>query len=406
MIFSKKLFYYYFTVSAFYLSIFLPILTGIIRKMIPSLELYFQLILQGYIYIVPLYLVLFLKLNTKRMLLVALLYLYLFSTQFFTDYGSLSGFLLGFKSLVLLFLYIPILQYLVENDYDFPEKIERHIKVIFFAALFVCSFEIMARYISNAYYQQAYEWFLSLSNLGGGVTLKYSRPIGITLNIHFQAMIFALAVIYYFIYKKYFFVFIFLFALFLIAVKTWVIGLTLVLVLFYLKDIYKIRFKYLVLSLVGIYLVGLFFYAQVEHYKSQTEISSYGVQTMSGLWLGSFDVIVDSILPHGFTTEEDRLSKLPYNVRVAGDAFLIFYIYSIGTFGVILYVLITYYTIFKKSIYTPIVFLSLFAMIHTNPMQIVGIFIMVLYFGMYYIVQNRKKCTELPNINVFKDTSV
>jgi hypothetical protein len=390
MIFHKKLFIYYFSVSAFYLSIFLPILTGITRKFLPSLEMYVQLIFQGYIYLVPMFLVLFLKLNTVRMLLVGLLYIYLLSTQFFADYSSFIGFLLGFKSLVLLFLYIPIIQYLMESDSNFPTKIEKHIKVIFFAALLVWAFEFMARYIAHPYYQHAYEWFLSLCDLGNGMTLKYSRPIGITLNTHFQAMIFASAAIYYFIYKKYYFVFIFLFALFITAVKTWIIGLALVFVLFFAKNISRFNLKYLLMTFIMIYVVSIFFNDQVEHYKSQTEISSYGVQTMSGLWLGSFDVMIDSIIPYGFTTEKDRLFNLPHTVRDSGDAFLIFYTYTIGTFGAILYVLITYYTILKKSIYTPIVFLSLFAMIHTNPMQVVGIFIMVLYFSMYYIVENRK----------------
>lgn len=109
------------------------------------------------------------------------------------------------------------------------------------------------------------------------------------------------------------------------------------------------------------------------------------------LWVNAFDFFINSIIPTGFLTDEDRLAHIPQEIIFYNDIPVLFLGYMIGSFGLILYMVVIYYNILQKSTYTPIVILSLCSLIHAYYLNNIGIFIMITYFGMYFIIENHRK---------------
>jgi hypothetical protein len=396
---------YLFLITSLYGSMFLPILQGLSRKLGPNYLLGINLLLQGYIYLLPLVFIFFTKLKTKQFALISLFFIYIALSQPFTDYSSLSSFFNGYRTYLAVLFYIPIVYHLIRNDETFDVKIERHIKKLFLITLGIFLFEVFSRYVHN----DLYHWFLSLA-LHQNLAMPYSRPIGVGLDIHMQGIILAFAVFYFFIHKNYTLSYLFFFILFLSGIKTWLIAVITVSVIYFLIYITKLDKKVLLNHFVLLFLIFIssfiLFYPQIVHYQVQLSSSSYVVTYMINLWVNSFNFLISSIIPVGFLSDTDRLSPIMHKINIFSDISILYFGSMIGTFGLLLYMIISYYHILKKSKYTPIVLLSLFSLVHTYYLNHVGIFIIFTYFTLYYIIENRKKCAEMPNINVFKDTSV
>lgn len=390
MILRRNRILYVFLITSFYISLFLPIIEGLFRHLGESYLMYIKALTQGYIFLLPLFIILLTDLHTKRFYLIILLFFYTTLSQIFAEYASLISVLQGCKSFFAVLLYIPIVYHLVCHDVLFQEKIEKHIKIVFIVSVIILYFEIFSRYIHNDLYQ----WFISLAyyeSLG----IAYSRPIGIGLDIHMQGIILSSAIFYYFIHKKYLLSLLFFFALFLSGIKTWLIGVLFLGLVYFLISCRYLKItsilKFLFTLFCTIVIIVYFFEAQIEHYIDRLSPSSDVASYMAKLWLNAFDFFINSIIPTGFLTDEDRLAYIPQEIIFYNDIPVLFLGYMIGSFGLILYMVIIYYNILQRSTYTPIVILSLCSLIHAYYLNNIGIFIMITYFGMYYIIENYKK---------------
>lgn len=399
MIPSKDKLLYLFLIISIYSSIFLPILQGLSRKLGPTYLLYMNILVQGYIYILP-FLLMFLIKPTKQFILIVLLLIYIGISQIFTDYASLSSFFNGYRTYLAVLCYIPIIYHLINHYESFDIKIERHIKILFLITSCIFLFEFFSRYLHN----DLYLWFLSLATYKV-LALPYSRPLGIGLDIHMQGTILAFATFYFFINKDYKLSFFFFFILFLSGIKTWLIGVTAISMIYYiiymttnsfkkvfhilliLRSIYIVFYSQILLILFSTYLLV---YPQMIHYQLQLSPSSYVATYMTYLWVNSFDFIIASIIPVGFLSDPDRLSSALHTINAYNDIPILYFGAMIGTFGLLLYMIILYYHLLQKSKYTPLLILSLFSLVHTYYLNQVAIFIIFTYFSLYYIIQNKK----------------
>lgn len=390
MIFSRNRILYLFLITSFYISLFLPIIEGIFRQLGESYLTYIKVLTQGYIFLLPLLVILLTSLHTKRFYLIIALFFYTIMSQIFTEYASFISIFQGYKSFFAVLLYIPIIYHLVCYDVLFKDRIEKHIKIVFIVSVAILYFEILSRYIHN----DLYHWFISLAYYDS-LGIAYSRPIGIGLDIHIQGIILSSAIFYYFIHKNYSLSFFFFFALFLSGIKTWLIGVVFIGGIYFLiycgslklKSIIKFLFVLFCTLFAALY----FFEAQIEHYIDRLSPSSDVATYMTMLWVNAFEFFINSIIPSGFLTDEDRLTHIPLEIIFYNDIPVLFLGYMIGSFGLILYMVIIYYNILQRSTYTPIVILSLCSLIHAYYLNNIGIFIMVTYFGMYFIIENHRK---------------
>ena len=384
-IFKKNYMIYLFLIASLYLSILLPIISGLGRLVHPTLSFFILLIVQGFIFILPLIVLTLIKLNTVRGLLIISLFIYLVIIQITVEYFDLRDFLFGVKNIFGSLLYIPIVYHLIVNYEQFSFKIEKHIRYIFIITLSILYFELISARISNP----LHSFFMLLAEnkelLGG-------RPLGIMLNIHYQGIILGMAAIYYFINKKNILVILIVLGLVLSNIKTWTIALLFVIVYYSLKNMYRLNIKYFLIIVFGIlvFMAALltFFSGVVDHYIGNLSASSSSINLMKSLWFSVFDVALNTFFPVGFFSQSD-VSLQYSDLMNYSDAFFVFNIFQVGIVGMIIYLFIMYHTLFRKNKYSYIVLLSLFSIIHTNPLLIPGILIIVVYFGYYYILEDK-----------------
>lgn len=369
---------YYILLLGLYLSIFLPIIRGLFRKIDHSVEIIVQVVAQSLIYFPPILIFFFINSNNLRTFFIIIILIYICFVQFFTPYFLVSDLFFGIKNYFGSLLYIPIVHYLIINYQNFNIKIEKHIKIIFIITVSIILFETIAPdSLNNLFRSLAYND-------------QFTRSLGIMLNVHHQGLILGMAVIYYFINKRFFLVILTLILLILSNVKTWTIALAITAVLYFIKDILKIKIKIIFLILilaVGLflfYLIG-FFDSVISHYLGAFGAKSYSIDLMTSLWLETIDIISNSLIPIGFFSQAEQTGYGGYSEYMTyADVFYLLLILETGVIGAFLYFLIVYYPLLKKNKYSPIVFLSLFSMLHTNPLIVPGILIMVTYFGYYY----------------------
>lgn len=390
MTLSRNRILYLFLITSFYISLFLPIIEGIFRQLGESYLTYIKVVIQSYIFLLPIFVILLTNLHTKRFYLIITLLFYTIISQIFTEYASFISIFQGYKSFFAVLLYIPIVYHLVCYDVLFKDRIEKHIKIVFIVSVTILYFEIFSRYVHN----DLYHWFISLAYYDS-LGIAYSRPIGIGLDIHMQGIILSSAIFYYFIHKKYSLSLLFFFALFLSGIKTWLIGVVFLGLIYFLIYCRSLKLtsilKFIFALFCTILIILYFFEAQIEHYIDRLSPSSDVASYMTMLWVNAFDFFINSIIPTGFLTDEDRLAHIPQEIIFYNDIPVLFLGYMIGSFGLILYMVIIYYNILQKSTYTPIVILSLCSLIHAYYLNNIGIFIMITYFGMYFIIENHRK---------------
>ncbi|MBE0497229.1 MAG: hypothetical protein IBX45_12495 [Campylobacterales bacterium] len=384
---KRDRFFSIFVITAMYIALFQNIILGVALELNTLMHYGLKGLIQFYIFIIPLVMVFFVQTCIKRFHLVILLFLYIFITQMFTEYASMHGAFIWYKTFLAALLYIPIIHHLMKAKTRFSLNFEKHFRNVLLLSGAIFFFEVISRYVPS----RIYFWFLSLAEYQENA-IPFSRPLGIGLDIHLQGILFAYAIVYFFINREFIKAYIFLFMLFLSGIKTWLIAIVFIGALFFAKILISGKVKKVVFLSFGAFALGfvctiLVFNAQVEHYVSQLSSASYVRNYMSALWFNSFSFMVESIFPQGMFADEHRLGYLSESVVKYNDIPVLFFGYLVGTFGMILYCWIVFYTLFKGSKYQIIVALSLFSFVHSYYLNNIGIFIIFSYFSYYFMVE-------------------
>jgi hypothetical protein len=381
-------------VFALYLSILLPILRGLARSIYLDFEFFVILFSQGVVFLGPLAILFCVRLNTIRSLLIISLFLYVFIVQLVAEYFVVSEFFLGIKNLFGALVYIPIVHHLIKNYDCFNFKIEKHIRVIFILAISIAGFELISALIPNSFDS-------TFTSLAYNDVLRNSegRPLGIMLNVHYQGIILAMASIYYYVNRIYSLSLIAIVVLVLANIKTWTVALLLVIVFYFFKNLFKPKISEIFIVCISILalpvLVFAVFSGVVDHYSAAFSSSSYAINLMKDLWFSLFSVMEETLIPIGFFSQGQEAINAYSKYMKYTDAYFIFNLYQVGVIGMLLYSFVLFYTLMKRHKYSSITLLSVFSIVHTNPIVVPGILIIVTYFGYYYIFENSDTRTLL-----------
>lgn len=384
LLINKNKIIYNFLVLILYLSLFQYIIDGFLLHINEQLYVVVKSFIQIVIYALPTAAILLINKYTIRSISIILFLLYVFLSQLLllSEFITFLTIFSQIKVIILPLLYIPIIEFLVKNNQKFLEKFSKHIQNIFLITSLIVYFELSARYIENP----LYHLFLSLAH-DSSIAMPFGRPIGIQLNIHSSGYILAVGILYYVVQQKYKWVIFLFIPFFMTGNKTWFVALLVALLIYGALNLHRIKIKILLkgvfAGLMIFTLIYFFFSAQIEHLISEFTLTSNSIQIFTHLWSKLFDFIQMSYLPNGFVSDHYRTNILDFKIASFTDAVLIWYIYQMGIFGALMYVVIVYYPIFRQNQYNVIVALSLFAMFHTNQLQFVNNMILLAFFEAY-----------------------
>lgn len=363
-------------------------LRGVARKINPQLEVLLTLLLQGWFYLIPLALIWYGTFK-KDFLYVILLYLYIFIIQFFVEHQNIVAAFLNFKSYFAAFLFIPLFQYLIDNDPQFDQKIRKHFFILTVCFAAVAIFESISLLLPNP----LNSYFKSLSYFGD--EFKTWRPLGLYLNIHTQGPVLAIGSLYCLLVKKwYLFVFLMI-SLLICGTKTWVVafGVTLfLLVLFRYNAKYKIVLTAFILCSTLIFAIMMPSYW--NYYMQEFGLESYGSQRMTGQ-LKELSLLKLSMVPNGFYIRssaglqmQGEQKEIPFEVS-DNEIFILDFMYQIGPIGLLLWMFNIYKPLFSlkeinifKNDYKVILFVSLACFVHTANINNIFLFIFLLFLGL------------------------
>ncbi|WP_301360732.1 hypothetical protein [Aliarcobacter butzleri] len=383
---NNELLYGYFIIS-FYFSLFIPYTKGFLDlySINNTIKVGFLVIVQGFIYVLPVLFLFLINIKQKKLLLIPALYLYVIFTIPYTEFFDIKDFIYGWKNYLLIFLNLFILLHLMENYEDFQIKIEKHIKVIFFLSGFILFFEILSSWVFlNSFY-------IFLRKLAGIEPILFGKPNGISLNIHAQGFIFSLGFFYFFINKNYKIALVMFICLLFAIVKTWLLVFFVTFIVFTFKSI-KLKFFYftLFLLLISSFITILLFPDILSNYVTHFSPDSYPMQVIGGQLLNSLELLYNSILPNGLIYDLHSY-KMP-EIIYGSEIYFLQVLFQLGIVGFLLYMLILFSGVFNfNNKYWILSFLSLFTVLHTFALQFLYIFYIAMYFNHYYIIQKRSK---------------
>lgn len=382
---NNELLYGYF-IASFYFSLFIPYIKGFLDLYSNNtIKVGFLVIVQGFIYVLPVLFLFLINIKQKKLLLIPALYLYVIFAMPYTEFFDIQDFIYGWKNYLLIFLNLFILLHLMENYEDFQIKIEKHIKVIFFLSGFILFFEILSSWVFlNSFY-------IFLRKLAGIEPILFGKPNGISLNIHAQGFIFSLGFFYFFINKNYKIALVMFICLLFAIVKTWLLAFFVTFIVFTFKSI-KLKFFYftLLLLLISSFITILLFPDILSNYVIHFSPDSYPMQVMGGQLLNSLELLYNSILPNGLIYDLHSY-KMP-EIIYGSEIYFLQVLFQLGIVGFLLYMLILFSGVFNlNNKYWILSFLSLFTVLHTFALQFLYIFYIAMYFNHYYIIQKRSK---------------
>lgn len=382
---TNKLIYNYF-ITSFYITLLIPYIKGFLDIYLSkSIGILFLTFAQGYIYVIPLFLLFFIRTKQKKLFLIIALYAYVILAMPFSEFFNIYDFIFAWKNLLLILLNILILFHLMENDYSFEKKIEKHIELIFKITIFILLFEILS---SMLWINPLY---IFLRSLAGESYPLLGKANGIDLGIHTQGLLLSLGFYYYYVKKKYKMSLLMLIGLILAVVKTWLIAFTVTFVLFLFINIFNKRFYTIIISIIIIVIFTFILFPEVvRHYTISFAPTSYPMETMGGQLYNMVFVLQNSILPNGLVYNL-HTDTMP-NFIIGSEIYFLQILFQLGIFGFFLYMLILFSGIFNlNNKYWILIFLSLFSVLHTFALQNLYVLYIVMYFNSYSIIQSRRK---------------
>jgi hypothetical protein len=395
LLISKHHLFYFLVISSLYLAGFDLLIRGIVRSFFPGGEIAAIILIQSYIYLIPLIFCWQGSID-KRFKLALLLLLFLVVSFPIYKYGNIISFIFSIKVYLLCFFYLPILKYLSKNE-KFNANFFKHFVIL--ASIFATW--SLIEVISLYYFPNINIFMISFSasedlrnGLGG-------RPLGMQFDFVSGAVMVSFLCVICFLKKNYLWAFLLLLLLSsCIRVKTWTIATIIVLSILLLK---KKNIKAITI-LILISCCGLLFFQEEAIYYFNYVFKGDGSgPIMLNLLVedGWFFLKETGILPNGFIREiysmlDTGLTNIPFEVsRVETNILTV--LFQMGLIATCIWMIIIYYSFFKHDYfslsndYKVLLFLSLFTFVHVTVIIKPFIFIFLLFCG----IQAENK-TKLP----------
>jgi hypothetical protein len=383
-----------FILCAFIFNAYAQLFSALFDMYIPSQKINFILISQGFLYFPPLIFFFLTPLDKAKILIFFLIVIYILHYPIFriTD---LTQSLFGVKNFFLPLFYIPIIKH-VYKDYRFRTKFETALNIVFVSWAIVPIFEM----ISINYPTELYYWFRSLA-LDTYRSAYSWRSFGMSLTIHLQGIVLALASLYYIFKKKKLLFLICFVGLIMSTVKTWIIGFAVTYGLYILFNLTSRRsiniFVYFVSIITTISISSYYIFPNIYGYyfnRISSGIDNPGTKIMVNSLAKFNDFIHSGIMPYGFAPKGSSIlltsnhkDSLPF-YYLSSEVFLYDIIFQIGFVMAGLWIFIIWRYLFSpnkgiifKSQYKTLLFLSLFTFVHSSTINSLFIFITVMYFA-------------------------
>lgn len=391
IIVSKKNLIVHFLIVAFYFSAYAQFIMAIIGMYLPSQKLYFILLTQGFLYVSPLLFFFYLPIGLASLLILLLISFYILHIPVY-EMTDITQTFLGVKNFFLILFYLPLIHN-VYKDKVFRYKLEKAFNVVFASYAVVTIFEV----ISIGYTTDLYEWFRSLA--GVLYQQRYDwRPYGLSLTIHMQGFVLAIGSLYSFFKKKKLLFFVCFTGLLMSTVKTWIIafGVTSLLYGLFNFSFSKTLVIYSFMLITIIPSIMLIISNNIWDYYAYRLISGYSNpgENLMFTSIGKFrDFIPNGIFPNGFSSRGGLIITRNFNdslpaYYLENEVFLYDMIFQLGfvmtgLWGFIIWrhLLSRNNGILFKNQYKTLLFMSLFALVHTSSVQVIFIFITVMYFS-------------------------
>ena len=385
---KKYTLFYYIVISALYISGFEQLIKGIVRRYFPECELAAIILIQSYIYLVPLLFCWNGLIDTRfKLALFLFVFLLFFSPTY--KYGNIITLTFAIKTHLLCFCYIPILKYLDNKDNKFKNNLLKHFIIL--ASIFAAwSF---VELISCKYFPGFNDFMRSFSDKEA-LRNSPSRALGMHFDFVTGAIMVSFLSVICFLKKNYIWSFILLALSLFLRLKTWAIATVIVLIIVSLRE----RIINKLFMLIFILCCGLLFYEEIIIIYFHEYFRYFFIGNTSG------SVILDlfykdgwvlfkegGFFPNGFIREtysiiDTGLKNIPIEfIRV--ETALLCLLFQMGFIATCIWLIILYYSFFKNDYlsfsndYKVLLFLSLFSFVHVLTIVKPFMFIFILFCG-------------------------
>jgi hypothetical protein len=369
---EKERFFYYFVLSVLYLNGFEMLLRAVLRKVSPSIELFFTIILQFYIFIIPIFICWYGS-SDKRFFLAIFLLFYFIMFLPLAKYGDLLSFAMGIKVYLLCFFYIPILKYLSANE-KFENKFLKHFIILasFYVVWYV--FEILFMQFAPGLSSLMRQFALYEEQ-----QVAVGRPIGMSFDYQTGALMVSFLCIILFLIKRYIWSFIVLIINLSIGMRTWALATVLVLfLLFIFRLFFRAKIKYGIFLVCAMVVLSIYNYDHLDYYIKVVTLET-----------GSGGIIIDlfkenvgylfregGVFPNGFIKLwsspiiEQVTQGVPDELAIGNEVAILLVYFQMGLIGTLLWLIILYGPFFKRGSsflandFKVLLFLSMLGFIH------------------------------------------
>ncbi len=404
LLISKYYLFYFFVISSLYLGGFDLLIRGIVRSFFPGGEIAAAILIQSYIYFIPLIFCWQGSIDKRfKLVLVLLLLLVIFLPTY--QYGNIISFVLSIKTYILCFFYLPILKYLSKED-KFNVNFIKHFIIL--ASIFAAwSFiEVM----SHDYFPSITMFMKSFSEREDLRDSLTGRPLGMHFDFITGAAMVSFLCVICFLKKNYLWTILLLLLLFLfLRMKTLSIATFIILTLtFLLNQNMKSITMLILVSCSGLFL----FVEDIIHYFNYIFIGNKsGSIILDTLYEDGWFLFKEAgIFPNGFirgtySMLDSGLMNIPIEFIRAESEILVI-LFQMGLIATCLWMIIIYYSFFKHDYlslsndYKVLLLLSLFTFGHALVITKPFIFIFLIYCGIQ--AENKTKLIWIPQKFVFR----